>query len=83
MYIATYIPPPGNPFYDLSHTACHLAELDTHKCVFEQDGNLHSIFNGDFNARTASYQINRECCQMDGDDYDELNKTSQHRELMH
>ena len=56
MYIATCIPPPGSPFYDLSQTACHITELDT--CInelLEQDGDLHIICNGDFNARTANY----------------------------
>ena len=33
MYIATCIPPPGSPFYDLSQTASQIAELDT--CINE------------------------------------------------
>ena len=56
MYIATHITPPGSPFYDLSQTACNITELDT--CInelLEQDGDLHIICNGDFNARTANY----------------------------
>ena len=71
MYIATYIPPPGSPFYDLSPTACHITEFDT--CInelLEQNGDLHIICNGDFNARTANYQIKTEFSQMDGDDYE-------------
>ena len=58
MYIATYIPPPGSPFYDLSQTACHITEFDT--CInelLEQDGDLHIICNGDFNARSANYRL--------------------------
>ena len=90
MYIATYIPPPGSPFYDLSQTACHITELDT--CInelMEKDGDLHIICNGDFNARTANYQINTEFSQMDGGDYEpfckislfEPTRTSQDREV--
>ena len=90
MYIATYIPPPGSPFYDLSETACHITELDT--CInelMEKDGDLHIICNGDFNARTANYQINTEFSQMDGGDYEpfckvslfEPTRTSQDREV--
>ena len=90
MYIATYIPPPGSPFYDLSETACHITELDT--CInelMEKDRDLHIICNGDFNARTANYQINTEFCQMDGGDYEpfckvslfEPTRTSQDREV--
>ena len=39
-----------------------------YKELMEKDGDLHIICNGDFNARTANYQINTEFSQMDGDD---------------
>lgn len=66
LFITTYIPPPGSPFYDNVETNCQLTELET--CIgdlLEQYDYPNIICSGDFNARTASYQINREFSQSD------------------
>jgi hypothetical protein len=63
LYISCYVPPYGSPFYEQRDTDCFIDEVD--ECLselfYELGENLGVILNGDFNARTARYQSNREC----------------------
>ena len=54
-------PPSGSPFYDSADSNCHMQEVE--KCIcdlLEEFGDVNIICNGDFNARTANYQVNQD-----------------------
>ena len=64
LYLSTYVPPSGSPFYDSADSNCHIAEVE--KCIcdlLEEFGDVNIICNGDFNARTANYQVNQDFVQ--------------------
>ena len=69
MYISTYIPPYGSPFYDQCETNCYILEIE--QCIGDLlvgNESMEIICNGDFNARTSNIQINREFSDSDGFD---------------
>ena len=64
VYLSTYEPPSGSPFYDSADSNCHIAEVE--KCIcdlLDEFGDVNIICNGDFNARTANYQVNQDFVQ--------------------
>ena len=64
LYLSTYVPPSGSPFYDSADSNCHTAEVEKYICdLLEELGDVNIICNGDFNARTANYQVNRDFVQ--------------------
>ena len=64
LYLSTYVPRSGSPLYDSADSNCHIAEIE--KCIcdlLEEFGDVNIICNGDFNARTAKYQVNQDFVQ--------------------
>ena len=58
LYLSTYVPPSGSPFYDRADSNCHIAEVE--KCIcdlLEEFGDANIICNGDFNARKSTKLI--------------------------
>ena len=61
--------PSGSPFYDSADSNCHTAEVEKYICdLLEELGDVNIICNGDFNARTANYQVNQDFVQNYGND---------------
>ena len=61
LYLATYVPPSGSPFYHSADSNRHIAEVE--KCIcdlLEEFSDVNIICNGDFNARTDNYQVNQD-----------------------
>ena len=59
LYVSTYIPPTGSPFYDKVDYCCLITEIDLQlSMILEQNENVHLLCNGDFNARTGNFQVN-------------------------
>ena len=73
LYISTYIPPHGSPFYDQSDYECHILEVERHiNDLMDIHEDTDIILNGDFNARTGDMQVSQEfnCSDADWDDLD-------------
>ena len=64
LYLSAYVPPSGSPFYDSADSNCHIAEVEKFiSDLLEEFGDVNIICNGDFNARTANYQVNQDFVQ--------------------
>ena len=73
LYMSTYVPPPGSPFYGQAETQCHITEVDRYRSdLVDRFGDLYVICNGDFNAQMAKYRVNRTFSQSDGADNDRV-----------
>ena len=60
LFLSTYVPPCGSRFYESAESKCHIAEVEQCICeLLERFGDVNLICNGDFNARTATYQVNQ------------------------
>ena len=64
LFLSTYVPPCGSRFYESAESNCHIAEVEQCICeLLERFGDVNLICNGDFNARTATYQVNQALAQ--------------------
>ena len=58
LYLSTYVPPSGSRFHDSADSNGHIVEIERCLCdLLDKFGDMSIICNGDFNARTANYQV--------------------------